>query len=84
MKRPTPGKDPALQEKYRRGYLKYRSVLFDRNTGLPTFPLLFDTLRAALDQRRQLGVLHVECVNLSMVESLLGILRRLEEIDKGA
>ena len=60
------------REQYRLDYLKYRSVLIDRTTALPTFPLLFDALRTALDQRHRLGVLHIECVNLGIVESLYG------------
>jgi len=57
---------------YRRGYLKLRSVLHDRTTALPAFPLLIDDLRAALDDRRVLGVLHVETEGLDQVESLYG------------
>lgn len=57
---------------YRTRYLKLRSVLHDRNTDLPAFPLLFDRLRTALDGRRGVGVLHVELANLEMVESLYG------------
>ena len=57
---------------YRTRYLKLRSVLYDRNTGLPAFPVLFDELRTALDERRGLGLVHVELVNLQMVESLYG------------
>ena len=33
---------------YRTGYLKMRSVLHDRTTGLPTFALQFDRLRTQL------------------------------------
>lgn len=58
--------------RYRRDYLKLRSVLFDRATGLPAFPVLFDRLRAMLDQRRRIGVLHLEIANLPQVESLYG------------
>ncbi len=61
-----------MTEPYRTRYLKLRSVLHDRNTDLPAFPLLFDRLRTALDARRAVGVLHVELVNLEMVESLYG------------
>lgn len=57
---------------FRTRYLKLRSVLHDRNTGLPAFPMLFDRLRSTLDDRRILGVLHVELANLEMVESLYG------------
>jgi EAL domain-containing protein (putative c-di-GMP-specific phosphodiesterase class I)/GGDEF domain-containing protein len=57
---------------FRTRYLKLRSVLHDRNTGLPAFPLMFDRLRTALDARRRVGVLHVELANLQLVESLYG------------
>jgi EAL domain-containing protein (putative c-di-GMP-specific phosphodiesterase class I) len=57
---------------YRTGYLKMRSVLYDRATGLPAFPLLFDQLRTWLDDRRSIGVLHLEIAELEMVESLYG------------
>ncbi len=57
---------------YRTGYLKLRSVLHDRNTGLPAYPILFDDLRTLLDRRRELGVLHFEIVNLDTVESIYG------------
>lgn len=58
--------------RYRRDYLRLRSVLFDRNTGLPAFPVLFDRLRSALEERRRVGVLDLEITNLRMVESLYG------------
>lgn len=59
-------------EDYRRGYLKLRSVLFDRATELPAYTVHIDALRAALDERRCVGLLHVEILNLSQVESLYG------------
>ncbi len=57
---------------YRTPYLKLRSVLYDRATGLPAFPVLFDRLRTALDERRTIGVLHLELAELELVESLYG------------
>jgi len=62
----------ASPDRYRAGYLKLKSVLYDRATGLPAFPVLFDELHAMLDNRREIGVLHVEVANLEMVESLYG------------
>jgi EAL domain-containing protein (putative c-di-GMP-specific phosphodiesterase class I)/GGDEF domain-containing protein len=62
----------ASPDRYRAGYLKLKSVLYDRATGLPAFPVLFDELHAMLDSRREIGVLHVEVANLEMVESLYG------------
>lgn len=55
-----------------RRYLKLRSVLYDRITGLPAFPVLIDQLRSWLEERRAVGVVHVEAVNLDLVESLYG------------
>src|SRR6185436_12834950 len=66
-----PRPDEAL-ERYRNGYLKLRSVLHDRTTGLPAYPLLFDALRTALDSRRHIGIVHVEIPNVEFVESLYG------------
>jgi EAL domain-containing protein (putative c-di-GMP-specific phosphodiesterase class I) len=57
---------------YRTRYLKLRSVLYDRTTGLPAYPALLDQLRALLDDRRQLGVLQLRIDNLDLVESLYG------------
>jgi EAL domain-containing protein (putative c-di-GMP-specific phosphodiesterase class I)/GGDEF domain-containing protein len=57
---------------YRRQYLRYRSVLHDRTTDLPSFPLLFDELHALLEARKQIGVLHLEMDHLTLVESLYG------------
>ncbi len=70
MKTPLPP-DKAL-EHYRTGYLKMKSVLYDRTTGLPAFPILFDRLRTLLDRRRGIGVIHFEVANLELVESLYG------------
>jgi EAL domain-containing protein (putative c-di-GMP-specific phosphodiesterase class I)/GGDEF domain-containing protein len=55
-----------------RRYLKLRSVLYDRITGLPAFPVLIDQLRSWLEERRAVGVVHIETVNLDLVESLYG------------
>jgi EAL domain-containing protein (putative c-di-GMP-specific phosphodiesterase class I)/GGDEF domain-containing protein len=62
----------AGPERYRKGYLKMKTVLQDRITGLPVYPLLLDRLRTLLDRRRALGVIHLELANLDMVESLYG------------
>ena len=62
----------AALERYRNAYLRLRGALHDRNTGLPAYPVLVDTLREKLDQRRHLGVVHVEAANLDLVESLYG------------
>jgi len=67
-----PLNSPEDVERYRVGYLKLRSVLHDRVTGLPAFPVHIDQLRTMLDQRRVLGVLHIEFADLKIVESLYG------------
>ena len=64
-------RDEAL-EHFRNGYLKLRSVLHDRTTRFPSYPMLFDELRTLLDARRHLGVVHIEPVNIDLVESLYG------------
>ncbi|HKQ62449.1 MAG TPA: EAL domain-containing protein [Candidatus Polarisedimenticolaceae bacterium] len=58
--------------RYRTEYLRLKTALFDRATGLPAFPVLFDPLRELLDRHRQIGLVHVEAVNLGLVESLYG------------
>ena len=60
--------EPSLH----RAYLGLRSVLHDRVTGLPAFPVLMHQLRGALETRRRLGVLHVELAGMDLVESLYG------------
>jgi EAL domain-containing protein (putative c-di-GMP-specific phosphodiesterase class I)/GGDEF domain-containing protein len=62
----------ALGESHRNEFLRLKTALHDRITGLPAYPLLFDSLRSALDRRHHLGVLHVDVANLDLVESLYG------------
>ncbi len=70
--------------------LRLRSMLYDRVTGLPAVAVLVDELRARLDGRRHLGVLHVEIGGLDMVESLYGwqvfdrIIARAADVLRGA
>src|SRR6516225_8734975 len=52
-------------EQYRNEYLRLKSAVCDRITGLPAYTLL-------IDDRRHVGVIHVEPVNLGIVESLYG------------
>ena len=59
-------------EHFRNGYLRLKSALHDRTTRLPAYPMLFDELRTLLDARRHLGVVHIEPVNIDLVESLYG------------
>ena len=55
---------------YRARYLKLKSALYDRTTGLPAFPVLLDRLRSLLEERQAVGVLVVSIENLGMVASL--------------
>jgi EAL domain-containing protein (putative c-di-GMP-specific phosphodiesterase class I)/GGDEF domain-containing protein len=63
--------DDALDH-FRNGYLRLRSVLHDKTTRFPSYPMLFDELRTLLDTRRHLGVVHIEAHNIELVESLYG------------
>lgn len=59
-------------ERYRIGYLKLRTLLWDRTTELPAFPSLIDRLRTALDERHHLGLIQLEIAELDLVESIYG------------
>ena len=59
-------------EHFRNGYLKLKSALHDRTTRFPAYAMLFDELRALLDARRHVGVVHIEPSNIDLVESLYG------------
>jgi EAL domain-containing protein (putative c-di-GMP-specific phosphodiesterase class I) len=67
-----PRLSPEALEEYRQRYLKLKSVLHDRTTGLPAFPALIDQLRRMLDARRSIGVINLNIENLDLVESLYG------------
>lgn len=54
------------------GALKLKRFLHDPTTGLPALALLFDRLRALLDQRRQIGAVHLEMADIELVESIYG------------
>jgi len=68
----SPERSVEALEHFRNGYLKLKCALHDRTTRIPAYPMLFDELRTLLDQRRRLGVLHVEPANIDLVESLYG------------
>jgi EAL domain-containing protein (putative c-di-GMP-specific phosphodiesterase class I) len=57
---------------YRTEFLRLKSALHDKATGLPAYPLLVNELQYRLDARRQIGVLHVGISGLPLVESLYG------------
>jgi EAL domain-containing protein (putative c-di-GMP-specific phosphodiesterase class I)/GGDEF domain-containing protein len=69
IKNSSPGQDRGW---YRRQYLRLRSILFDRTTALPSFPVLFHELRTMLEDHKRIGVLHIEIDHLALVESLYG------------
>ncbi len=64
--------DDQLLERFRAEALHLRSVLVDRTTGLPAYPVWIDELRTLLETRRHVGVLHLDVPRLEWVESLYG------------
>lgn len=49
-----------------------KTVLFDRVTGLPTTPLLFPQIEAALAESRELAILCLNVVKYSRIEEIYG------------
>src|SRR5262249_53546835 len=66
------GMDGRTPEDPRTGYLRLRSLLFDRVTGLPSSAAVVEPVRDLLEGRRQVGVLHFQLLDLELVESLYG------------
>jgi len=66
------GEPEGTGAKYRTRYLKLKSVLWDRATGLPAYPVFLDDLRTMLDERRSIGVVRIGAEGLDQVESLYG------------
>ena len=64
--------DGRTPEDPRTAYLRLRSLLFDRVTGLPSWAAVVEPVRDMLDHRRQVGVLHFQLLDLELVESLYG------------
>src|SRR5207249_869047 len=70
-------------------HLRLKSALWDRTTGLASFHFHIDELRAFLDNRRQVGLLHVTCGELGLVESIYGwqvldrVMERAVEVVRG-
>lgn len=52
--------------------LRLRGALYDPITGLPSLPVLFDTMRELLEKRRAIGILHVSIPSLALTESVYG------------
>ena len=59
-------------ERWRTGYLRLKAALHDPITTLPSYPALMSNLRTLLDDRRKVGVIHVEVEDLDLVEALYG------------
>jgi EAL domain-containing protein (putative c-di-GMP-specific phosphodiesterase class I) len=55
-----------------REYLRLKSALLDRTTGLASYHLHLDDLRTLLDDRRGCALVHVSCAELGLVESIYG------------
>ena len=58
--------------RFRTGYLKFKSALCDRNTGLLAYPLLMDEVRRFFESREKVAVLVVQVDDLHRVESVYG------------
>ncbi len=56
----------------RTGYMRLRSALRDRTTGLFAFPLHFDDVRALLAERARIGVLWIGLGDRRAVETVYG------------
>lgn len=52
--------------------LRLRTALYDRITGLPSLPVIFDDMRGLLDRRSAIGLLHIALENLAVAESVYG------------
>lgn len=63
---------PSVPEDPLADYLRLRSVVHDRVTGLPAYCAILEDVRGMLDHRRRIGLLHFDLANLDMVESLYG------------
>lgn len=64
--------EPEEIERWRTRYLRLKAALHDPITTLPSYPALMSSLRTMLDERREVGVVHVEIEDLDLVESLYG------------
>ncbi len=59
-------------------YLRYKEILYDKITGLPTVPLLIETLRHILDRYHTIGVILIDLSKYGKYERAYG----WERIDK--
>jgi EAL domain-containing protein (putative c-di-GMP-specific phosphodiesterase class I) len=53
-------------------WLKYKSNLFDKNTGLPTLPIVFDDARKILEEHGGMGLLLVDMGKQKSFETTYG------------
>ena len=71
--------------RFRTGYLKFKSALCDRNTGLLAYPILLDDVRRFFERHDKVAVLVLRVADLERVESVYGwqscdeVLRRTAE-----
>lgn len=54
------------------GYLRFKGALYDRTTGLFAFPFFFDRIRAMLQGKDRIGVVHLELDGLDLIEDRYG------------
>ena len=76
-----PTQEAETARGYRTRYLQLKSVLFDRTTGLPAFPVLFDRLREMLEHRPRIGVLHIEIEPELQSARIASRLKRRRQVD---
>lgn len=71
--------------RFRTGYLKFKSALCDRNTGLLAYPLILDDVRRFFEHHDKVAVMVLRVADLERVESVYGwqacdeVLRRMAE-----
>jgi EAL domain-containing protein (putative c-di-GMP-specific phosphodiesterase class I)/GGDEF domain-containing protein len=59
--------------------VRYRELLFDRRTGLPTLPAMMERARELLDRRGEMTVLYIHFVWYEKVEEIYGW-QKLDEV----
>ncbi len=65
-------------DKIRLEYLRYRDILYDKVSGLPTVPLIIEMLRKLLDRNKSIGVIVIDLSKYGKFEKAYG----WEKIDK--
>lgn len=59
-------------DKIRIDYLKYKDVLYDKITGLPTVPLLIGSLRQIIDRTHTIGIIVIDLSKYGKYERAFG------------